>query len=329
MSSPKLRADLQSALQTLATGDLRTSATALLGKLGYASHKTLDLPTQPQAFTKEVESLLGGSKQLNPVHASLADWQSAAFLFQLTNDELPALAAGQMSLLTETSAVQTWQVESFVFLASDLKPGTWSRTRLAALTRELNRLFPMPAIVLFRHPREDGTLVGPLIDSQGFDLMQKALSDARAAGGSVHGGDRVGAGDAFYARPALVEIAAQADVVKRETFAPILYVMTYRELGEALALQNDVPQGLSSSIFTNDMREAELFISARGSDCGIANVNIGPSGAEIGGAFGGEKDTGGGRESGSDAWKSYMRRQTQTVNFSRDLPLAQGVKFDV
>ena len=157
MSNQQLRAELQSALLALATGDLRTSATALLGKLGYASHKTLELPTQPQAFAKEVENLLGGSKQLNATHASLADWQSAAFLFQLTNDELPALAAGQGSLLLETGGVQAWQVESFVFLAIDLKLGTWSRTRLAALTREINRLFPMPAIVLFRHPRADGT----------------------------------------------------------------------------------------------------------------------------------------------------------------------------
>lgn len=157
MSNQQLRADLQIALLNLATGDLRTSATALLGKLGYASHKTLELPTQPQPFAKEVENLLGGSKQLNPAHASLADWQSAAFLFQLTNDELPALAAGQASLLTETGGVQAWQVESFVFLAIDLKPGSWSRTRLAALTREVNRLFPMPAVLLFRHPREDGT----------------------------------------------------------------------------------------------------------------------------------------------------------------------------
>jgi type I restriction-modification system DNA methylase subunit len=146
---------VQSALQTLATGDLRSSATALLATLGYASHKTLDLPTEPAAFTQALENLLGGSKQLNPIHANLAEWKSAAFLFQLTNDELPALAAGQLSLLTETSGVQAWQVESFVFLALDLKAGVWSRTRLAALTRELNRLFPMPAIVLFRHPRED------------------------------------------------------------------------------------------------------------------------------------------------------------------------------
>lgn len=157
MSNQQLRAELQIALRKLATGDLRTNATALLGKLGYASNKTLELPTEPQAFAKEVENLLGGSKQLNATHASLADWQSAAFLFQLTNDELPALAAGQASLLTETGGVQAWQVESFVFLALDLKPGAWSRTRLAALTREVNRLFPMPAVLLFRHLRDDGT----------------------------------------------------------------------------------------------------------------------------------------------------------------------------
>jgi aldehyde dehydrogenase (NAD+) len=178
-------------------------------------------------------------------------------------------------------------------------------------------------------PREPGTLVGPLIDQAGFDLMQKALSDAKAAGGQIYGGERVEIGEAFYARPALVEMASQTDVVKRETFAPILYVMKYRDFDEAIALQNDVPQGLSSSIFTNDMREAEIFISARGSDCGIANVNIGPSGAEIGGAFGGEKETGGGREAGSDSWKAYMRRATNTLNYGKTLPLAQGVQFDV
>ena len=178
-------------------------------------------------------------------------------------------------------------------------------------------------------PREADTLVGPLIDDAGFALMQSALSDARAAGGVVTGGERVGTGEAFYVRPALVEMPGQTDVVKRETFAPILYVMRYAELDEAVAMQNDVPQGLSSSIFTNDLREAELFISAGGSDCGIANVNIGPSGAEIGGAFGGEKETGGGREAGSDSWRAYMRRATNTVNYGRSLPLAQGVRFEV
>jgi len=181
-------------------------------------------------------------------------------------------------------------------------------------------------------PRQAGTLVGPLIDAEAFEAMQRALADAKAAGGSVHGGEAVevsGAAGAHYVRPALVEMPGQAEVARRETFAPILYVMRYTELSQAIALQNDVPQGLSSSIFTNDVREAELFTSARGSDCGIANVNIGPSGAEIGGAFGGEKETGGGREAGSDSWKAYMRRATNTVNYGRTLPLAQGVEFDV
>ncbi len=181
-------------------------------------------------------------------------------------------------------------------------------------------------------PRQAGALVGPLIDAAAFEGQQRALVDAKAAGGQVTGGDRVeiaGCAEAVYVRPALVEIASQAEVVRRETFAPILYVMRYSDLSEAIRLQNDVPQGLSSSIFTNDLREAELFTSARGSDCGIANVNIGPSGAEIGGAFGGEKETGGGREAGSDSWKAYMRRATNTVNYGATLPLAQGVKFDV
>ena len=181
-------------------------------------------------------------------------------------------------------------------------------------------------------PRENGTLVGPLIDARSFEGMQASLDEVKAAGGAVTGGERVaveGAVDAFYVRPALVEVAQQVEVVKHETFAPILYVLKYRELDEAIALQNDVPQGLSSSIFTLDMREAERFLSAAGSDCGIANVNIGTSGAEIGGAFGGEKETGGGRESGSDAWKQYMRRATNTINYGTDLPLAQGVSFDI
>ena len=177
-------------------------------------------------------------------------------------------------------------------------------------------------------PRDAGTLVGPLIDADAFARMQQSLDEARAASGQLHGGERLDRAG-VYVRPSLVEMPRQTDVVRRETFAPILYVMRYRDLEDAIALQNDVPQGLSSSIFTNDLREAELFISARGSDCGIANVNIGPSGAEIGGAFGGEKETGGGREAGSDSWKAYMRRTTNTVNFGRSLPLAQGVSFDI
>ena len=181
-------------------------------------------------------------------------------------------------------------------------------------------------------PLETGTLVGPLIDRSAFDMMQKSLGAAVEAGGQVVGGDRVIADrfpDAFYVRPALVEMPSQAEVVCHETFAPILYVLRYTDLAEAIALHNAVPQGLSSSIFTTDLREAETFLSAAGSDCGIVNVNIGPSGAEIGGAFGGEKETGGGRESGSDSWRAYMRRATNTVNYSRSLPLAQGIKFEV
>ncbi len=181
-------------------------------------------------------------------------------------------------------------------------------------------------------PREAGTLIGPLIDAAAYEGMQKALAEARAAGARIHGGERVLAAewpDAYYVRPALVEIDSQIDIVKHETFAPILYALRCAGLPEAIKLHNAVPQGLSSSIFTNDLREAETFLSAEGSDCGIANVNIGPSGAEIGGAFGGEKETGGGRESGSDAWKAYMRRATNTINYSRALPLAQGVSFDI
>ncbi|AKJ29788.1 aldehyde dehydrogenase family protein [Caldimonas brevitalea] len=182
------------------------------------------------------------------------------------------------------------------------------------------------------NPLESTTLVGPLIDQAAFDRMQQALARARDEGGHVTGGERVLAEqhpEAWYVRPALVEMPRQSPLVREETFAPILYVMRYHRFEEALALQNDVPHGLSSAIFTNDLREAERFLSAAGSDCGIANVNIGTSGAEIGGAFGGDKDSGGGRESGSDAWRAYMRRVTNTVNYSGALPLAQGVKFDV
>ncbi len=182
------------------------------------------------------------------------------------------------------------------------------------------------------NPLTAGTLVGPLIGKASFDAMQRALDQARAEGGAVFGGERVLQDqfpDAYYVRPAIVTMPAQTDTVREETFAPILYVLGYDAFEEAVAMQNDVPQGLSSAIFSNDLREAEIFLSACGSDCGIANVNIGTSGAEIGGAFGGEKETGGGRESGSDAWRAYMRRATNTVNYSRELPLAQGVRFDV
>ncbi len=182
-------------------------------------------------------------------------------------------------------------------------------------------------------PLDEGTLVGPLIDAGAFNVMQAALADARAAGGQVTGGERVMqslGSDAYYVQPAIVEMPTQSDAMCRETFAPILYVVKYDgDVEQAIALNNAVAHGLSSCIFTNDLREMERFLGAAGSDCGIANVNIGTSGAEIGGAFGGEKETGGGRESGSDSWKAYMRRATNTINYGSKLPLAQGIRFDL
>ncbi|WP_309661216.1 aldehyde dehydrogenase family protein [Sphingomonas sp.] len=186
------------------------------------------------------------------------------------------------------------------------------------LVARLRKLFARAAI---GDPRDAETLIGPLIDEAAFDGMAKVLGDAIEQVEAVPGG--------FYVRPAIVAVTVQAGTVMQETFAPILYVLRYADLDEAIALNNAVTQGLSSSIFATDLREAERFISAAGSDCGIANVNIGPSGAEIGGAFGGEKETGGGRESGSDSWRAYMRRSTNTINYGADLPLAQGIRFDV
>jgi aldehyde dehydrogenase (NAD+) len=197
----------------------------------------------------------------------------------------------------------------------------------------VDRLVKAYRSVPIGNPLADGTLVGPLIDGAAHEHLAAAIATAADQGGALlTGGDRVladAAPDAFYVEPAMVAMPAQTDIVRTETFGPLLYVLGYDELDEAIALHNDVPQGLASSIFTNDVREAERFMAVDGSDCGIANVNIGPSGAEIGGAFGGEKETGGGRESGSDAWKAYMRRATNTVNYSAALPLAQGVKFDI
>lgn len=181
-------------------------------------------------------------------------------------------------------------------------------------------------------PFDADTLVGPLIDKGAFDAMQKSLTRARAEAGTVHGGARTlndRYPEAWYAEPAMALMPNQTPVVFEETFAPILYVMPYDDLDSAISMNNAVVQGLSSSLFTRDLQEAERFLSTAGSDCGIANINLGTSGAEIGGAFGGEKQTGGGRESGSDSWKSYMRRTTNTINYGKDLPLAQGVSFSL
>ncbi len=178
-------------------------------------------------------------------------------------------------------------------------------------------------------PLDAKTLMGPLVGASAVRQYEAALDDARKQGGEVLCGGRALPGAGFFVEPTIVRARHDMPVVKHETFAPILYLIPFRTLDEAIAMHNDTDYGLSSAIFTDRLQDAERFLSASGSDCGIANVNIGTSGAEIGGAFGGEKDTGGGREAGSDSWKAYMRRQTNTINYSSDLPLAQGIKFDV
>jgi aldehyde dehydrogenase (NAD+) len=228
-------------------------------------------------------------------------------------------------------------VRAIVFAAAGTAGQRCTTMRRLFVHRDVHRAFvdrlrSVYASIRIGDPRDAGTLVGPLIDERAFMTMQKALDDATAEGGATSGGERVLAQTyprAFYVRPAIVEMPAQTPTMLRETFAPILYVVPFTDLDEAIALNNAASHGLASCIFTRDLTEAEIFLSARGSDCGITNVNIGTSGAEIGGAFGGEKETGGGRESGSDAWRAYMRRATSTINYGNALPLAQGISFDV
>lgn len=244
---------------------------------------------------------------------------------------------GNNAMIVAPSADLEMAVRAIVFSAVGTAGQRCTTLRRLIVHKDIHdevvsRLAKVYAGLPIGDPLADGTLVGPLIDTAAADQMAKALEQAKADGGKVHGGGAALTDqypNAAYVQPAIVEMPGQTEIVQEETFAPILYVMQYATLDEALALQNGVPQGLSSCIFSTDVRETEAFLAASGSDCGIANVNIGPSGAEIGGAFGGEKDTGGGRESGSDAWKAYMRRQTATVNYSRDLPLAQGIQFDI
>jgi len=244
---------------------------------------------------------------------------------------------GNSAMIVTPSADLDLAVRAIVFSAigtSGQRCTTLRRLIVHRSVRDalLNRLRSAFGSVRIGDPRDKATLLGPLIDARAGQAMVAALARAQAEGGEVWGGESVTTGvpaGGTYVSPAIVTMPAQSAIVREETFAPILYVMTYDDFADAIHMQNDVPQGLSSCIFTLDLREAETFVAAAGSDCGIANVNIGPSGAEIGGAFGGEKETGGGRESGSDSWKGYMRRQTATVNYSHDLPLAQGVTFDI
>lgn len=244
---------------------------------------------------------------------------------------------GNNAVIVTPSADLDLALRAIVFAAVGTAGQRCTTTRRLFLHRDIAdqlvaRLRQAWQSVRVGDPRKPDTLVGPLIDQAAFDKMQRVLEQLRAEGSRVHGGERVnpeGLDGGWYVKPAIVDRRGVAENVLEETFAPILHVFDYDALDEVIERHNAVPQGLSSAIFTTDLREAERFLSATGSDCGIANVNIGTSGAEIGGAFGGEKETGGGRESGSDAWKAYMRRQTATVNYSRELPLAQGIRFDI
>lgn len=245
--------------------------------------------------------------------------------------------SGNNGMVVAPSADLELAVRSIVFAAVGTAGQRCTTLRRLIVHRSiadevLARLLTVYGRLPIGNPLEKGTLVGPLVDASAGLAMDEALDLARQQGGKVHGGGRVTDGvpnGGVYVRPAIVEISPEAPIVQQETFAPILYLIRYQSLDEAIAIHNNVPQGLASAIFTQDIREAELFCSPMGSDCGLVNVNIGTSGAEIGGAFGGEKDTGGGRESGSDAWKAYMRRTTNTINYSSELPLAQGIQFDI
>jgi len=244
---------------------------------------------------------------------------------------------GNNGMIVAPSADLRMAVRSIVFAAAGTCGQRCTTLRRLIVHESIadvlrDRILSVYKQLVIGDPTQSGVLVGPLIDGRAFDAMEAALTAARNQGGKVHGGGRVTEGvpaGGYYVRPAVVEISADAPVIQQETFAPILYLMRYRDFDEAIRIHNNVPQGLSSAILTRDVLEAERFTSPAGSDCGIVNVNVGTSGAEIGGAFGGEKESGGGRESGSDSWKAYMRRVTSTVNYSDDLPLAQGIKFDV
>jgi aldehyde dehydrogenase (NAD+) len=237
---------------------------------------------------------------------------------------------GNNAIIVAPSADLKLAKRAIVFGAVGTAGQRCTSTRRIIVHESIKVKFTESLIAAYRQlpigsPLESGNLVGPLIDGAAVEAMQQAIAGLKKQGGKIlFGGGRL---HGNYVTPCIAEAKNWWPVVQHETFAPILYVMGYKTLDEAVAMQNGVPQGLSSAIFTTDLREAEQFLSARGSDCGIANVNIGTSGAEIGGAFGGEKETGGGRESGSDAWKTYMRRQTVTINYSDALPLAQGIKF--
>ena len=245
---------------------------------------------------------------------------------------------GNNAVIITPSAEQDIALRAVIFAALGTAGQRCTSTRRLIIHESIYNSFTEKLLKMYRQvrvgsPLEKGILVGPLIDKAAVSNFENAIADVKTHGGKILFGGEVLQGDAYksgcYVQPCLAEVSHDMPIVKEETFAPLLYLMKYTDLEEAIHIQNEVPQGLSSSIFTMNMREMETFLSARGSDCGIANINIGTSGAEIGGAFGGEKETGGGRESGSDSWKAYMRRQTNTINYGTGLPLAQGIEFDL
>lgn len=242
--------------------------------------------------------------------------------------------SGNNAIIVDDSANLKIAVPAIVFGAVGTAGQRCTTTRRLFVHEKIydtliNALLKAYQKVTIGDPLDEKNLMGPLIDKQSVENYLKTIDDIQQAGGKILFGGKVLDRSGYFVEPTLVEANNEWDVVQRETFAPILYVMKFKSLEEAIAMQNHSQHGLSSAIFTNNLQQAELFLSSRGSDCGIANVNIGTSGAEIGGAFGGEKDTGGGREAGSDSWKAYMRRQTNTINWSAELPLAQGIKFEI
>ncbi len=241
---------------------------------------------------------------------------------------------GNNAIIVDESADLSMAIPAIVFGAVGTAGQRCTSTRRIIVQESIadtliEKLVHAYGQVKIGNPIEDGTLMGPLVNQAAVEDYSGAIEKVKEAGGEILYGGNAMDGDGFFVEPTIVKARNEWDIVQHETFAPILYIITYKDLDDALELHNGVPQGLSSSIFTMNVQHAEEFLSSRGSDCGIANVNIGTSGAEIGGAFGGEKETGGGRESGSDSWKAYMRRQTNTINWSKDLPLAQGIKFDL
>ncbi|HEY2894435.1 MAG TPA: aldehyde dehydrogenase family protein [Pirellulales bacterium] len=311
-------------------------ASTIASDLGFVPHGTLNLVI---GAGTEVGQTLAASPHVPLVSAtgSTAMGRSVAQVVAARLGRSLLELGGNNAAIVTPSADLELALRAIVFAAAGTCGQRCTTLRRLIAHRSvadtlLERLLAVYKRLPIGDPFDAATLVGPIVSEQAAAAMDRALELAREQGGRIHGGGRVTSGvpsDGTYVRPAIVEIDAGASIVQQETFAPILYLIRYDTLEEAIGIQNGVPQGLSSSIFTRDMREAELFCSPAGSDCGIANVNLGTSGAEIGGAFGGEKDTGGGRESGSDAWKDYMRRATNTINYSSDLPLAQGIKFAV